>query len=51
MPIQATLLKLKLDKFWEFKPNAKFKYLMAFDNNPIYDAERLADAINKLRQM
>jgi type III restriction enzyme len=44
-------LKLKLGKLWESKVGAKFKYMMVFDNNPIDGAERLADAINKLRQM
>ena len=44
-------LKLKLGKLWEAKAGARFKYMMVFDNNPIDGAERLADAINKLRQM
>ena len=44
-------LKLKLGKLWESKAGARFKYMMVFDNNPIDGAERLADAINKLRQM
>jgi type III restriction enzyme len=44
-------LKLKLGKLWESKADARFKYMMVFDNNPIDGAERLADAINKLGQM
>ena len=44
-------LKLQLGKLWESKAGAKFKYMMVFDNNPIYGAERLADAINKLKLM
>jgi type III restriction enzyme len=44
-------LKLKLGKLWEAKAGAAFKYMMIFDNNPIFGAERLTDAIKKLGQL
>jgi type III restriction enzyme len=44
-------LKLKLGKLWEAKADGGFKYMMVFDNNPIEGAERLADALRKLKQM
>ncbi|MEI8209400.1 MAG: hypothetical protein WCG16_09360, partial [Methylococcales bacterium] len=44
-------LKLKLGKLWAAKAGTQFKYMMVFDINPIDGAERLADAINKLKQM
>lgn len=44
-------MKLKLGKLWESKCGGNFKYMMAFDNNPIDGAERLADALKKLGQM
>lgn len=44
-------LKLKLGKLWEAKAGYEFKYMMVFDNNPIGGAERLSDAISKLKQM
>lgn len=44
-------LKLKLGKLWESKADGSTKYMMVFDTNPIKGAERLSDAINKLRQL
>lgn len=44
-------LKLKLGKLWEAKVGRDFRYMMAFDNNPIDGAERLADALAKIRQL
>jgi type III restriction enzyme len=46
-----SVLKLKLGKLWEAKADGGFKYMMVFDNNPIEGAERLADALRKLKQM
>ena len=44
-------LKLKLGKLWEAKSGRDYRYMMVFDNNPIDGAERLADALTKIRQM
>lgn len=48
-------LKLKLGKLWEAKAGrlagTEFRYMMVFDNNPIDGAERLADALAKIRQL
>lgn len=44
-------LKLKLGKLWEAKAGRDYRYMMVFDNNPIDGAERLADALAKLRQL
>lgn len=43
-------MKLKLGKLWESKSGGNFKYMMAFDNNPIDGAERLSDALKKIAQ-
>ena len=48
-------LKLKLGKLWQAKAgrlsDADFRYMMVFNNNPIDGAERLADALAKIRQL
>ena len=48
-------LKLKLGKLWEAKAGrlagTEYRYMMVFDNNPIDGAERLADALAKIRQL
>lgn len=47
-------MKLKLGKLWEAKAGRDFhnyRYMMVFDNNPVDGAERLADALAKLRQL
>lgn len=44
-------LKLKLGKLWQAKAGRDYHYMMVFDNNPIEGAERLADALAKLRQL
>ncbi len=44
-------LKLKLGKLWEAKAGRSYRYMMVFENNPIDGAERLADALAKLRQL
>jgi type III restriction enzyme len=44
-------LKLKLGKLWESKAGRTFRYMMVFDNNPIYGAERLSDALKKIAQL
>ena len=48
-------LKLKLGKLWEAKaghlPGTEYRYMMIFENNPIDGAERLADALAKIRQL
>jgi type III restriction enzyme len=44
-------LKLKLGKLWESKVGRDYRYMMVFDNNPIDGAERLADALAKIRQL
>lgn len=48
-------LKLKLGKLWEAKsgrlPGLVCHYMMVFENNPIDGAERLADALAKIRQL
>lgn len=44
-------LKLKLGKLWESKAGRDYRYMMVFDNNPIDGAERLADALAKIRQL
>ena len=44
-------LKLKLGKLWEAKAGRDYRYMMVFDNNPIDGAERLADALAKIRQL
>ena len=44
-------LKLKLGKLWEAKAGRDFRYMMVFENNPIDGAERLADALAKIRQL
>jgi type III restriction enzyme len=44
-------LKLKLGKLWEAKVGRDFRYMMVFENNPIDGAERLADALAKIRQL
>ncbi|MDO8651233.1 MAG: DEAD/DEAH box helicase family protein [Undibacterium sp.] len=43
--------KLKLGKLWEAKAGGSFKYMMVFENNPIYGAEKLSDALIKLGQL
>ncbi|AAZ98228.1 hypothetical protein Tbd_2275 [Thiobacillus denitrificans ATCC 25259] len=44
-------LKLKLGKLWEAKAGRGYRYMMVFEHNPIDGAERLADALVKLRQL
>ncbi|HMO45393.1 MAG TPA: DEAD/DEAH box helicase family protein [Rubrivivax sp.] len=44
-------LKLKLGKLWEAKAGRDYRYMMVFDNNPIDGAERLADALAKIRHL
>jgi type III restriction enzyme len=44
-------LKLKLGKLWEAKAGRDYRYMMVFENNPIGGAERLADALAKIRQL
>jgi type III restriction enzyme len=44
-------LKLKLGKLWEAKAGGDYRYMMVFENNPIDGAERLADALTKIRQL
>lgn len=44
-------LKLKLGKLWEAKAGRDYRYMMVFDQNPIDGAERLADALAKIRQL
>jgi type III restriction enzyme len=44
-------LKLKLGKMWEAKAGRDYRYMMVFENNPIDGAERLADALTKIRQL
>jgi type III restriction enzyme len=44
-------LKLKLGKLWEAKAGRDYRYMMVFENNPIDGAERLADALTKIRQL
>ncbi|MDP1653565.1 MAG: DEAD/DEAH box helicase family protein [Rhodocyclaceae bacterium] len=43
--------KLKLGKLWESKAGRGYHYMMVFDNNPIDGAERLSDALTKIRQL
>ena len=48
-------MKLKLGKLWEAQAGrlagTGYRYMMVFDNNPIDGAERLADALAKIRQL
>lgn len=44
-------LKLKLGKLWESRAGRNYRYMMVFENNPIEGAERLSDALNKIRQL
>jgi type III restriction enzyme len=44
-------MKLKLGKLWESRCGGNFKYIMAFENNPIEGAERLSDALRKIGQL
>lgn len=44
-------LKLKLGKLWEAKAGRNYRYMMVFENNAIDGAERLADALAKIRQL
>lgn len=44
-------LKLKLGKLWQAKAGRDYHYMMVFENNPIDGAERLADALAKLKQL
>jgi type III restriction enzyme len=46
-----SVLKLKLGKHWEARAGRDFRYMMVFENNPIEGAERLSDALNKIRQL
>lgn len=43
-------MKLRLGKLWESKSGNTFKYMMAFDNNPIEGAETLSNTLKKLAQ-
>ena len=44
-------LKLKLGKLWESKAGNPYRYMMIFEQNAIAGAERLADALAKLKQL
>jgi type III restriction enzyme len=44
-------LKLKLGKLWESRAGRDYRYMMVFENNHIQDAERLSDALNKIKQL
>lgn len=44
-------LKLKLGKLWESRAGRDYRYMMVFENNPIDGAERLTDALSKIRQL
>lgn len=44
-------LKLKLGKLWEAKAGRDYRYMMVFEINPVDGAERLADALTKIRQL
>ncbi|OGB06296.1 MAG: RNA helicase [Burkholderiales bacterium RIFCSPHIGHO2_12_FULL_69_20] len=44
-------LKLKLGKLWQAKAGQDYRYMMVFENNPIDGAERLSDALAKIRQL
>lgn len=44
-------LKLKLGKLWEARAGRDYRYMMVFDSNPVEGAERLADALAKIRQL
>ncbi len=44
-------LKLKLGKLWAAKAGPDYRYMMVFDNNPVGGADRLADALAKIRQL
>ena len=44
-------LKLKLGKLWEAKAGHDYRYMMVFENNPVIGAERLSDALAKLKQL
>ena len=44
-------LKLKLGKLWQAKAGRDYRYMMVFENNPVDGAERLADALAKIRQL
>lgn len=44
-------LKLKLGKLWESRAGRDYRYMMVFENNPIDGAERLGDALAKIRQL
>ena len=44
-------LKLKLGKLWQAKAGRDYRYMMVFENKPIDGAERLADALAKIRQL
>ena len=38
-------MKLQLGKFWDNRVRENFRYMMVFDQNPIEDADKLADAL------
>lgn len=44
-------LKLELGKLWQARAGRDYRYMMVFENNPVDGAERLADALAKLRQL
>ena len=44
-------LKLRPGKLWKSKSGGSFKYMMAFDNNPIEVVDRLSDTLKKLSQL
>lgn len=44
-------LKLKLGRLREVKAGRDYRYMMVFENKPIDGAERLADALAKIRQL
>lgn len=43
--------KLKLGQLWASRAGNNYRYMMVFDNNPIENAHRLADAIKLIAQM
>lgn len=44
-------LKVRLGKLWEARAGRDYRYMMVFENNPVEGAERLADALAKIRQL
>ena len=44
-------LKLKLGKLWAAKAGSNYRYMMVFEFNPFDGAERLSDALAKIKQL